>query len=440
MKAIQKILLGALCASPILLFAFSDGPVTQRTGAPADGGLDCSACHRGATVNDGRGALRILVQPYVPGVRQTITVRLEHPEAQRWGFQLTARLESDQTKPAGVLHPNDEVKVRCGAAPGTDGPCGAGVAQFAEHIRTSTGAGTGTGRSWTFDWTPPETNVGPVVFYAAGNAANNNNNNQGDFIYTNNVTTSPNAAGGPRPAITRGGVADAFNYQTTFANNSWITIVGTNLAPATRTWEDAIQGDQLPTTLSGVQVKVNNKLAPIYFISPTQINALAPTDDAVGDVNVVVTTAAGDSEALVIRRAANAPAFFAPFAQGGRLFVTAVATGSGTTYLGKVGTDPRVTRAARRGETIQLYGSGFGAVTPVVTAERLFQGAPALNTAPTIRLGESVLTIAGNGNLVGPGLYQFNVTIPASAATGDLPLVATVGGVSSPNTVFLTVE
>ncbi len=439
MKAIQKILLGALCASPVLLFSFSAGPPTNRTGAEVDGGLDCSACHRGNTVNDGRGTLRILAQPYVPGVRQTITVTLSHPEAQRWGFQLTARLDSNKAQPAGSFTPNDIVRVRCGAA-GTAAPCAAGETQFASQVAASSNAGTGTSRTWTFDWTPPETNVGPVVFYASGNAANNNNNNQGDFVYTNNTTISPNAAGGPRPAITRGGVADAFNYQTTFANNSWITIVGTNLAPTTRTWEDAIQGDQLPTTLSGVQVKVNNRLAPIYYISPTQINALAPSDDAVGDVNVVVTTAAGDSEALVIRRAANAPAFFAPFAQGGRLFVTAVATGPGTTYLGKVGTDPRVTRAVRRGETIQLYGSGFGAVTPVVAADRLFQGTPQLNTAPTIRLGESMLTISGNGNLVGPGLYQFNVTIPASAATGDLPLVATVGGVSSPNTVFLTVE
>lgn len=230
-----------LCASPVVLFSFSAGPPTNRTGAEVDGGLDCSACHRGAAVNDGRGNLRILAQQYVPGVRQTITVTLTHPDAQRWGFQLTARLDSDKTKPAGVFSANELVRVRCGAA-GTEAPCAPDVTQFVEHNQPSTNPGTGTGRTWTFEWTPPESNVGPVVFYASGNAANNNNNNQGDFIYTNNTTISPNAAGGPRPAITRGGVADAFNYQTSFANNSWITIVGTNLAPTTRTWEDAIQG------------------------------------------------------------------------------------------------------------------------------------------------------------------------------------------------------
>ena len=38
------------------------------------------------------------------------------------------------------------------------------------------------------------------------------------------------------------------------------------------------------------------------------------------------------------------------------------------------------------------------------------------------------------------GLYQFNVPVPDSAADGNIPVVATIGGFSSPGTVFITVK
>src|SRR6185369_13678069 len=47
------------------------------------------------------------------------------------------------------------------------------------------------GATWTFDWTAPSTDVGPVTFYAAGNQANNDGNTSGDFIYKTFVTSAP---------------------------------------------------------------------------------------------------------------------------------------------------------------------------------------------------------------------------------------------------------
>lgn len=38
------------------------------------------------------------------------------------------------------------------------------------------------------------------------------------------------------------------------------------------------------------------------------------------------------------------------------------------------------------------------------------------------------------------GLYQVNITLPASLANGDYPVVATAGGVQSPSGVKLTVQ
>lgn len=420
----------------VMLFAFTAAPPQARTGAEVDGGLACNACHRGADLNSGAGRITITASPYTPGVRQMIRVRVEHPEATKWGFQLTARFDSEKTRKAGVFTANSDIRVRCGTTGTQDAPCGDAL-EFASHTAASVSAGTTGGRTWEVEWTPPATASGAIIFYASGNAANNNSANSGDFIYTTSATIQP-ASGGPRPAITRGGVAEGFNFTTTgVSSHTWIAIFGSNLAPSTTTWDDAIRDGALPTSLAGVSVRVNNRAAPIFFVSPGQVNALAPVDDAVGDVNVVVSNASGDSEPVVIRRAAASPAFFAPFSQNNRLFVLAVATDG--TLLGKVATGSGARRAARPGETIQLFGTGFGATNPVAPADRIVSGAPALVTKPTIRIGETTVDFPGNGNLVGAGLYQFNITIPATLADGDYPIVAEIGGVRSAATVSISV-
>jgi uncharacterized protein (TIGR03437 family) len=432
------LLFSGLVATPVLLFAFSSGPPQARTGAPVDGGLNCTACHRSNPVNTGPGRVTITAVNYTPGTKQTIQVRVEHPDQMRWGFQLTARIQSDQTKKAGTFAPDDNIRVRCGLSGTAEAPCAADAVEFAEHRVNATNPGQRAGRTFEIQWTPPDSDVGPIIFYAAGNAANNDGTNSGDFIYTTNLTISP-AAAGAKPAISSGGIADAFNFSIAngISSNTWIAIVGQNLAPTTRTWDDAITGASLPTQLSGVSVKINNKPAPIYFVSPAQINALAPLDDDYGDVSVVVTTPAGDSAPFTVKRVEASPAFYTPFAQNNRLFVTAVALDG--TLIGKVGVDSRVSRAARPGETIQLFGTGFGDTDPEVPTERIVSGAPELEDKPTIRIGETVVDFPGKGNLVSAGIYQFNITIPSGLADGDYAIVAEIGGVRSAANVFISV-
>jgi hypothetical protein len=90
-------------AAPAATLAFSNGPVPERTGAAADGGLHCGACHRGNAVNDGRGQLTIMARNFKPGLRQRVRVMLEHPTAMRWGFQITARMASNPSLAAGIF-------------------------------------------------------------------------------------------------------------------------------------------------------------------------------------------------------------------------------------------------------------------------------------------------------------------------------------------------
>ncbi len=444
---LRKLVIFALAIAPSAIFArtVAPGPPTARTGLAADGGLACSACHRtadGGTApnTDARAKLTITAANYTPGAKQKITVKVEHPEATRWGFQLTARLESDPTKAAGTFIGNDTVFVRCGLdntpAGIKQGSCN-GEIEFVNHTAASTAAGTPGSATWEFEWQAPESVVGKVLFSAAGNAANNNNNNQGDSIVTNTLSIDRVAANGPKPAITARGVADAFTYGANIASQGWFTIAGSNLAPGIRTWDDAISAGKLPTSLSGVSVKINNKLATIFYVSPGQINGLAPLDDATGMVPVVVSNINGDSDPMMVNKTAAAPAFFAPFAQGGRFFIRAQATDG--TWLGKTGVDTEVRRAVRPGETVAIFGTGFGATNPAVEADTIPASPAELRAKPTLRLGTTALTFTGNGSLVLPGLYRFDVTIPAGTAAGDIALTAEIGTVTSANTVFLTV-
>src|SRR5271165_5984539 len=91
-------------------FAHSYGPPPGVTAAPGDNAKACTQCHAG-TLNSGKGSVQILLQggpEYIPGVKQRVTVQIADPVQVRWGFELTARLNSDpQNTSAGEFVPVD---------------------------------------------------------------------------------------------------------------------------------------------------------------------------------------------------------------------------------------------------------------------------------------------------------------------------------------------
>lgn len=428
-------------AVPILLYAYASGPDPRNTGAPGDQTCAQGGCHTGTAVNAGPGKVEVTFPSgltYVPGTKQRLTVTITDAQQRVFGFQATARLESNlSATQAGTWSTTDSrTQVLCDDGR-TRPAAGCGdrfPVEFIEH------ASVNATNTFTVEWTPPATAAGNVRIYVAGNAGNGNGQNTGDRVYTANYTLAPTTGGGggPKPTISSGGVADGFNFVAGVAANTWTAIFGTDLATETKTWDADVQGNRLPTTVGGVSVNINNKPATVYFVSPGQINVLAPIDDATGDVQVVVKNANGESTPLTVRKAAVKPAFYAPFADSGKLYVTAVALDG--TYVGKTGTDPRATRGARPGEVLLVFGTGFGATNPAATTDTTVTGAPAITTPVRIRFGETVANFAGTGNLVAAGLYQFNVTVPATLADGDYNLVAEQGGVTSSTNVFLTVR
>ena len=188
------------------LQAYSSGPLPRYSGAPGDNLGSCTSCHRGMAVNGGPGSVTIVLpagNSYTPGIRQHIVVQVSDPQQRRWGFQLSARLKSDlMNGQAGDLQPTDSfTQAICDS--GAPKPCADNtVVQFIEHTLAGTRAGTTGGARFEFDWTPPATDSGNIVLYAAGNAANGDGNLTGDRIYNTSVELT--AVAPPGPAATPG--------------------------------------------------------------------------------------------------------------------------------------------------------------------------------------------------------------------------------------------
>jgi glucose/arabinose dehydrogenase len=154
--------------------AFSSGPPAGYTHAPGE--LDCSDCH--TTPASSAGTLTLGVpSKYTPG--QTYDISVTHATADttriRWGFEMTALDSADQK--AGAFSPSDDLtQVVNGVGPFP-------AREYVEHTSKGTFSGQQNGASWTFKWTAPAQDVGPITFFLAGNQANGDGNSSGDNIY-----------------------------------------------------------------------------------------------------------------------------------------------------------------------------------------------------------------------------------------------------------------
>jgi uncharacterized protein (TIGR03437 family) len=222
------------------------------------------------------------------------------------------------------------------------------------------------------------------------------------------------------------------------AANTWITIKGTNLAPAgdTRTWQqsDFING-QMPTSLDGVSVTLNGINAYVSYISPTQVNALAPPNLQPGLVEAQVINNGAKSAIAGVELQNYSPTFFT-LTYAPPLYPAALHANG--TIVGPPALYPGMSSPALPGETIEVYGTGFGPTTTPVTAGSVQQSG-VLPVLPVFTIGGMPASVAFAG-LVSPGLYQFNVVIPTNAPAGDNNISATYAGFTTQPGIVVTVQ
>lgn len=239
----------------------------------------------------------------------------------------------------------------------------------------------------------------------------------------------------PPPAIpTITSVLNGAGFQPTIASGAWISIKGTNLSSTTRIWTATdFQGNNLPVQLDGVSAKVNNLSALVYYVSPTQLNLLAPDDGTTGPAQVEVTTSTGTSTAFTVTKSAFSPGLFTFTAT----YPAAVHLDG--TYVGPAGLIPGAQFSpAKPGETLALFGTGFGPANPPQPASTIVTPS-ALADQVTVTIGGQPAEVLYAG-LTGSGLVQLNVTVPPGVPNGDAALSATVGGTSIPSGLLLTIH
>src|SRR5262249_33560240 len=104
------------------------------------------------------------------------------------------------------------------------------------------------------------------------------------------------AVAGAKVTITS--VVNAASGGPNIESGAWVAIYGSNLSGALRSWQPSdFVGNRLPMQIEGVSVTVNGKGAAVYFVSPNQLNVLAPSDTALGQVQVEVKNGYGSGTA-----------------------------------------------------------------------------------------------------------------------------------------------
>jgi uncharacterized protein (TIGR03437 family) len=220
------------------------------------------------------------------------------------------------------------------------------------------------------------------------------------------------------------------------APNTWIAIKGSNLAPTgdSRTWQGSdFVNNQMPSQLDGVSVTINGKSAYVYYISPAQLNVLTPPDAIPGSVPVVVTVNGTPSAAFNAQGQPLSPSLFV--FNGGPYIAARHLDGS---IVGPTNLYPGLSSPASPGETIALYGNGFGPTSAAVASGSITQSGT-LSPLPVITIGGVDASVAFAG-LVGPGEFQFNVVLPPSTPNGDQSISVSYNGFTTQPGTLVTVQ
>ncbi len=226
------------------------------------------------------------------------------------------------------------------------------------------------------------------------------------------------------PSILPGGVVTDVNFGEfgAVAPGSWIDIYGSALAIDSRQWTTSdFSGVNAPTQLDGTSVTIGGQAAFVEYISPGQVNVQVPSTVAPGSQPLVVSTPSGATSSYTVTVNALQPGLVAPpsFLINGKQYVVATFT-DGVTYVLPPNSIPGVTsRQAKPGDTIVMYGVGFGPVTPSIPAGRIVQQNNSLTAPVTFSFGGTPAAAPGYDGLAQTyvGLYQFNVVVPTVPRT-----------------------
>jgi uncharacterized protein (TIGR03437 family) len=216
---------------------------------------------------------------------------------------------------------------------------------------------------------------------------------------------------GPQTPLAIDGVSNAASGQKSFAPGMLVSVYGTALG----NFPQAAGTVPLPQYLAGFEASVNGVTAPLYYVSPNQVNIQIPYETQPGRATLVVGNPYANSNNYDLEIADAAPGIFMTNDSTAAPFSSAV-----------------------RGQTTTMFITGDGQVSPAVPTGDAPAAGTRLTALPKPKLPVTV-TVAGQtatidfiGIPVGlVGVTQINYQVPPATPVGVQPVVVTVGGVAS---------
>jgi uncharacterized protein (TIGR03437 family) len=232
---------------------------------------------------------------------------------------------------------------------------------------------------------------------------------QDEYSLTIGIQTPPYS--GPGVFLNPIGIVNSANFApitNSVAPGEFVTLFGSNLSSVT------LQAQSVPlqTNLGGVQVMVNGRAAPIYFVSASQISVIVPyaTTESFATFQVINGT---PSNKVLVYVAPTAPGVYTQPPDG-----VETAAALHTDYSLVTPDNP-----AKVGETLQLFVTGLGAVTPAVADGAVAPSNPlsVVNAGVAIFVDGQQAQVSFKG--LAPGfvaLYQVNFVVPDGVSSGQV--------------------
>jgi uncharacterized protein (TIGR03437 family) len=256
-----------------------------------------------------------------------------------------------------------------------------------------------------------------------------------------------------QPQVSSNGVLNggSFVVGQAVAPGSVVSIFGGGLAAST------LVGDTIPlsASLGATTVFFNGEQAPLYFVSPGQINAQLPWDllsngANSGTVNVTVANGATTSAPMSVQLAALAPGIYSIPAGAG--YAVAINNSDGS-IAAPVGAIPGIlTHPASAGDVMIMYANGLGPVGVPNSSGGLTPSTPALGAAsldatrytlanPTLLIGGTQAQLLFSG--LAPqfvGISQVNFVVPTVTPGNSIPIQLVEGGITTTDQVVIAIQ
>ena len=223
------------------------------------------------------------------------------------------------------------------------------------------------------------------------------------------------------PLINPQGLVNAATNRSAFsvpavARGSIVSIYGHDFSTTTAVANSFPLSTQLSGT--GTQVLFGGIAAPVFYVSPTQINAQVPFELPDGSsVDLVVRNGFGTSASLEVALLTQDPGIFIVWRLGSELPISP-------------------SNPILPGDTIIIWATGLGSVTPPVPSGEPGPTNPltVLDITPLVKVGGGVAHVEYAGLAPGlVGVYQINATVPADLFTPTADVALIVPGVVGPS-------